>query len=132
MGDEPHILLVRPFQSRDSWGIPKGHIESGESIEQCAIREVIEETGITPVLICELGSAKVNHKKEHKTVVMWLAYPRDPNMEPIIDERENVDVKYFKVTELPKIHVYQFPLLEQLVKNLHTYPRETFSSDSAA
>lgn len=29
------------------WDLPKGKIEKGESIEECAIREVEEETGIT-------------------------------------------------------------------------------------
>ena len=39
------ILIV---QSRGNlWGSPKGTIEYGESEVQCAIREVIEETGIT-------------------------------------------------------------------------------------
>ena len=28
------------------WGIPKGHLEAGESSEQAAVREVREETGI--------------------------------------------------------------------------------------
>lgn len=30
----------------DRWDLPKGHIESGESPELCAVREVAEETGV--------------------------------------------------------------------------------------
>lgn len=33
------------------WDLPKGKIEKGESIEECAVREVEEETGITGVEI---------------------------------------------------------------------------------
>ena len=31
----------------DKWDLPKGKLEKGESIEECAIREVEEECGIT-------------------------------------------------------------------------------------
>ena len=33
---------------RGRWDLPKGHWEKGETIEECALREVAEETGVTP------------------------------------------------------------------------------------
>lgn len=38
------ILLVQTYEQY--WGLPKGSIEENESVEQCAIRETKEETGI--------------------------------------------------------------------------------------
>lgn len=39
------FLLIRdPYEN---WGLPKGHIEPGETPEQAALREVAEETSLT-------------------------------------------------------------------------------------
>lgn len=40
------IFLVKARAISKFWGIPKGHIEQGESPEDCAKREFLEETGI--------------------------------------------------------------------------------------
>ncbi|WIA14295.1 hypothetical protein OEZ85_002829 [Tetradesmus obliquus] len=46
-GDQ--ILLGQRHGSlgEGEWALPGGHLEHGESFEQCAAREVLEETGIT-------------------------------------------------------------------------------------
>ena len=42
-----YFLLIRdPYEN---WGLPKGHLERGETPEQTAVREVAEETGIQEV-----------------------------------------------------------------------------------
>ena len=35
----------------DKWDLPKGKIDKGESVEECAIREVMEETGVKDLII---------------------------------------------------------------------------------
>jgi 8-oxo-dGTP pyrophosphatase MutT (NUDIX family) len=38
-------LLVRGFKEGSGWGFPKGKLSLNESDEECAVREVMEETG---------------------------------------------------------------------------------------
>jgi 8-oxo-dGTP pyrophosphatase MutT (NUDIX family) len=38
------FLLMRHI---DRWDLPKGHVDPGESEIECALRELVEETGIT-------------------------------------------------------------------------------------
>ena len=35
----------------DKWDLPKGKVDNGESLEECAIREVMEETGVKDLVI---------------------------------------------------------------------------------
>ena len=42
-------------RARRYWGLPKGHIEAGESAEQAALREVSEECGIALDLLAVVG-----------------------------------------------------------------------------
>lgn len=35
---------------RGKWDLPKGKLDEGENIEDCAIREVMEETGLTKLV----------------------------------------------------------------------------------
>jgi len=46
--NEGHVLWI---QRNGKWDLPKGKLESGESLEEAAVREVEEETGITHLTI---------------------------------------------------------------------------------
>ncbi|MBQ4579477.1 MAG: NUDIX domain-containing protein [Clostridia bacterium] len=48
MDGERRYVLVR--EKNGSYGLPKGHVEPGESLDQTALREIREETGVTAIL----------------------------------------------------------------------------------
>ncbi|MGI8532779.1 MAG: NUDIX hydrolase [Geodermatophilaceae bacterium] len=58
------------------WSLPKGHLEHGESLEQAAVREVAEETGITGSIVGPLGTIDfwfvADGRRVHKTVHHYL------------------------------------------------------------
>ena len=43
------ILLIRHVNG-GHWAFPKGHVEKGETEEQTALREILEETGLDVIL----------------------------------------------------------------------------------
>ncbi|WP_291482070.1 NUDIX hydrolase [Cyclonatronum sp.] len=51
---KPHVLMI---YRNDVWDLPKGKLDKGESIPECAAREVSEETGCPlPEIKAELGT----------------------------------------------------------------------------
>src|SRR2546422_1037172 len=69
-------VLVTQHSKHKGWDFPKGHIESGESQEQAAIREVEEETGVKAEIIEKVGQTEYFYfedgEKVLKTVVFFL------------------------------------------------------------
>lgn len=72
---EPEIALIhRPRY--DDWTFPKGKNLLGESDAACALREVLEETGLRCELSIELPSTEyVDRKGRAKVVHYWIMRP---------------------------------------------------------
>lgn len=75
---EVRYLLIKNKRSTH-WGFPKGHIERGETSEQTAVREVLEETGIHIQLLPQFASKSeyTIQGKVEKSVVIYLAKTND-------------------------------------------------------
>ena len=75
------VVVHRP--EYDDWSFPKGKADPGESDEDCALREIEEETGLR----CELGEelTTTRHrdtKGRPKRVRWWLMRPLSGEFEP--------------------------------------------------
>ena len=63
----------------DDWSLPKGKAEPGESDEDCALREVAEETGLRCQLGPELPSVSYRDRfGRPKVVRYWTMQPAGP------------------------------------------------------
>lgn len=47
----PELLLLHKPRKKDAWQLPQGGFEEGETAEQCAVRELREEAGITDIVV---------------------------------------------------------------------------------
>jgi bis(5'-nucleosidyl)-tetraphosphatase len=118
VNNSTQILLVKPTWTCPSWGIPKGHINIGETEEDCARREVLEEVGIDVKLEKQLIVVTTSGRGEVKDVRAWLAQQVDPEEKPFPADGENVVVQWFDINELPRLHKYQVPMIDHAVEML--------------
>jgi 8-oxo-dGTP pyrophosphatase MutT (NUDIX family) len=82
-GRQPKAALIarRDRRGRLIWSLPKGHIEAGETPEDAAVREVLEETGIHGSILASLGTIDfwfmAENQRIHKTVHHYLLEAQD-------------------------------------------------------
>jgi 8-oxo-dGTP diphosphatase len=77
-------VIHRPFHQ--DWSLPKGKLEPGESAEECALREVREETGWSCALGRFAGEVEyVDRRGRPKVVEYWLMQPLEGGF-PRFDE----------------------------------------------
>jgi 8-oxo-dGTP diphosphatase len=75
------VVVHRP--EYDDWSFPKGKADPGETDEDCALREIEEETGLRCDLAEELATTRHHDRKGRpKRVRWWLMRPLAGAFEP--------------------------------------------------
>ena len=107
------IALAQHARITESWVLPKGHVEAGETIEEAALREIYEETGLENVqLIKHLGtimreSLKSNGDVEEKTIHLFLAYAPGNSYSQSPTDLRFTEVSWFSPEEAIKLLPYE-------------------------
>ncbi len=109
--DVTQILMIQDRLER--WSIPKGHVEPGERIEQTAVREVTEETGLTRLKLGEkLDKLHFFYRKDGKLIFMtthvFLMEAMGDSDALIPGDSEGIiDAKWFSEDEALKLIEYR-------------------------
>ncbi|MBW4061159.1 NUDIX domain-containing protein [Candidatus Saccharibacteria bacterium] len=109
--DRVEILMIQDRLGR--WTIPKGHVEAGESIDQTALREVAEETGLTEFRLGDkLDKLHFFYRKEGKLIFMtthvFLMEALGDTDAIVPEDSEGIaDAKWFDSVEALKLIEYR-------------------------
>ena len=118
------VLLVKMHNG--NWGFPKGHIESNETKEETAIREVFEETNIKIKIIpnFEREIKYIPNENTIKKVTFFAGITQEENV--IVETHEIEDFKWCTYEEALKSVTYklQKDVLEKsrkvIMEHIHT------------
>ena len=102
---EPKVLLIQrgsePFKGR--WAFPGGFMNMDETTEQCAIRELEEETGLHVNNVVQIGAySKVDRDPRGRTVtVAYLAILDRPLA--VIGQDDAAKAEWWPLSNLPEL-----------------------------
>ncbi|RZQ55078.1 ADP-ribose pyrophosphatase [Pseudoalteromonas phenolica] len=99
------ILLGERIGSHgaNTWATPGGHLEMGEEIEACAIRETLEETGLEVSEVSPLGfSNDVFNPLNKHYVTLYLVASGVEGEPEIMEPNKCLAWQWFGLDELPE------------------------------
>lgn len=114
--NEDKVLLV--FHNLGHYGIPKGHVEKGETEEETAVREVKEETNCDAKIIPGFREVITYSPKPNvmKDVVFFVGEALTTDLKP--QEEETSDVFFINQFEALKTitHEEERKVIEKAIK----------------
>lgn len=102
-------ILLQLRRDTGTWAPPSGSVEPGETVAECAIREVMEETGITilpeevvAVLSGEAYNVTYPNGDQLATVTTLFRCRPSDDILPRVNDDESQAIRYFPGGALPK------------------------------
>lgn len=113
------ILLI---YRRGKWDLPKGHLERGESMQECAKREVMEETGISDLKVRKyIGITRHTYTEKGKDIIKeshWYLMHTDKNEELVPQTEEGIEkVLWVDKDKVQEYYTDTWPSVVEVLKS---------------
>ena len=122
--NEKGEVLLQKRSDDGAWGNPGGSVEFGETVEEAAVREVYEETGlkIKPEdlkLFKIYSGEKLHHiyPNGDEAYIVSIMYETDKYEGKLRLDEESLDLKFFAPDALPENLSKLFDFLADDIKN---------------
>ena len=113
----PKVLLIQrgadPFKG--AWAFPGGFMNMDETTEQCAIRELEEETGLKVAKVHQIGAySKVGRDPRGRTItVAYLAIV--DSTKAVIGQDDAAKAEWFPITDLPHLAFDHYDIMKDAI-----------------
>lgn len=117
---EPEFVIVRSLHG--IFGFPKGHMESGETQQETALREIYEETGLQPVIVNGFQATdeyRIPDSGITKQVVYFLTQYTDQKIQVRKEELMEVSLMDYDTA----INVLQYESSQRILREAYCFIR---------
>lgn len=119
---EPKVLLIQrgfaPFKG--CWAFPGGFMNMDETTEQCAIRELEEETGLALSTMTQIGAySKVDRDPRGRTITVAFLAVVDKPLD-VIAQDDAAKAKWFPIKELPPLAFDHADIMADAIRLLNS------------
>ena len=117
----PQVLLIKRAKEpyKGYWAFPGGFLNMDETTEQCAIRELEEETGLKISEVQQVGAySKVDRDPRDRTItVAYLAIIRKPT--EVNGQDDAAIAKWWKINSLPPLAFDHADIMKEVIAKYH-------------
>lgn len=106
-GDTFEYLLVTSNSNRERWVIPAGHIEVGETRQEAALREVLEEAGVTADPLADLGHFQYTWYRNHQRITINTSLFLMEYVATVVLHPEGREVRFFNYDAIVSLNIWE-------------------------
>jgi len=117
------------IKRNERWDVPKGHLEEEESLQECAVREIREETGLIPEGLIAALSPTYHIYTDKEVYVLkethWYIFDYKGKGKASPQTNEGIsEVKWFGIHDLQAVRGNTWPSISGLINEaIAHFPR---------